>query len=265
MSETPEKTVSESERQQKARRRFLAGGVALFGITASSSAQASWLSICFDKPCFLKGTLITAERDGAITEIAVEDLREGDRVRTRSGSLKPIKWIGVSRSSFEPSETVPNSMRPVRVQQGALGGGLPKRDLLLSQDHALFIDDCLVPVKYLINGATITLEPATGYDSIDYYHVELARHDVIEAEGAAVETYREMNNRNWFDNAATDSGKPVEPPFAPLLTMSRKEMLLADIKSLAFLGAFKPGKIETIRARLADIADSGSGRLDMAA
>ena len=206
-----------------------------------------------DLPCLASGTLITTPRG----EIAVEDLKEGDLVRTLSGALKPIKWIGVSRTEFDAREAVPDAMRPVRVRKGALGNNLPVRDLLLSQDHALFFGDCLVPVKYLINEVSISLDPATGYESIDYYHVELARHDVIEAEGAAVETYREMDNRGWFDNGEASRSNAVEPPFAPLLTMSRKHMLLADIKSVAFLGVLKPGRIEAIRGELADLADAG--------
>jgi len=35
---------------------------------------------------------------------------------------------------------------------------LPARDLLLSPDHAVFIDGVLIPVRYLINGSTIVQE-----------------------------------------------------------------------------------------------------------
>jgi len=39
---------------------------------------------------------------------------------------------------------------PVRVVAGAFGEGRPRRDLLLSPDHAVFVDHVLIPAKHLI-------------------------------------------------------------------------------------------------------------------
>jgi hypothetical protein len=75
---------------------------------------------------------------------------------------------------------------------------LPVRDLLLSPDHAVFVDGVLIPVRYLINDCTISQERA---DVITYWHVELADHDVILAEGLACESYLDTGNRDAFDNA----------------------------------------------------------------
>ena len=56
-----------------------------------------------------------------------------------------------------------------------------------------------MPAKELLNATTIRQDTAAA--RVVYYHVELARHDVIFAEGAPVETYLDTGHRGIFDNA----------------------------------------------------------------
>jgi hypothetical protein len=73
----------------------------------------------------------------------------------------------------------PAEVWPLRVCAGAFTPGTPHRNLWLSPDHAVFVDrdgegaapGVLVPVHYLINGATIVQECR---DDVSYWHVELA-------------------------------------------------------------------------------------------
>ena len=145
--------------------------------------------------CFVKGTRITTESG----EVAVEQLQIGDAVMTLENGAKRIKWIG---KTFYEAEIVNSSpyVRPVIVRAGALGDSLPSRDLNLSPQHALYLDGVLVPVVGLINGQSI-LRDMSG-TAIEYFHVELEDHDVIIAEGAAVETYIDTDTRSTFDNAS---------------------------------------------------------------
>jgi hypothetical protein len=83
---------------------------------------------------------------------------------------------------------------------GAFGGDLPRRHLLLSPDHAVFVDDVLIPVRCLINGTTIT---QVERKIVEYYHVELPRHDVLLAEGLAAESYLDAGDRGNFANGGT--------------------------------------------------------------
>jgi hypothetical protein len=54
-----------------------------------------------------------------------------------------------------------------------------------------------VPVKYLANGTSIAqVERA----AVTYYHVELAAHDLLLAEGLAVESYLDVGDRSNFEN-----------------------------------------------------------------
>ena len=70
----------------------------------------------------------------------------------------------------------------LRIAAGAFGPGWPSRELWLSPDHAVYIGDVLILVKYLINGTSF--EQVT-VDEVTYYHMELPLHSVLLAEGCA--------------------------------------------------------------------------------
>ena len=145
--------------------------------------------------CFMRGTSIATEA-GAV---AVEALAVGDRVRTVDGESSAVLWIG-SRRIACGLHPAPHDVMPVRIQAGALADGVPSRDLLLSPDHSLFLGGVLIPVRYLLNGASIVQE---RWSEVTYYHVELERHAVLLAEGAAAESYLDTGNRSRFDDGVT--------------------------------------------------------------
>jgi hypothetical protein len=86
---------------------------------------------------------------------------------------------------------------PVRVQAHAFAPGMPHRFLLISPDHAVYWHGALIPVRYLINGATIRQAAAA---EVVYYHVELDAHDILLAEGLPAESYLDTGNRSAFAN-----------------------------------------------------------------
>ncbi|MFE8872074.1 Hint domain-containing protein, partial [Acetobacter persici] len=146
-------------------------------------------------PCFCRGTLIETERG----EIAVEDLAIGNRVRTASGALRPIRWIG-HRSYSGPFVRRNKNVLPIVIRAGALGDGLPRRDLSVSPLHAMALEGVLIPAICLINGVSIL--QAESIDQVTYFHVELETHDVLLAEGAPSESFIDDGSRGMFHNAA---------------------------------------------------------------
>ena len=155
-------------------------------------------------PCFAAGTgILTAHGP-----VAVECLRTGDVVVTAAGGKRPITWLGHRRVDCR-RHARPRDVWPVRIRAQAFGAGLPQRDLRLSPDHAVLADGILIPVKYLINGTTIVQEQN---DDVTYWHVELARHDVLLAEGLPCESYLDNGNRTAFDNGGVVQ---LHPRFAP--------------------------------------------------
>ena len=145
-------------------------------------------------PCFLAGTLIATDRG----ERPVEQLAIGDRVLTATGHARPIKWLGY-RSYRQPFVANSADVTPVRITAGALADGIPRRDLLVSPLHAMFIDDVLIPASCLVNEASIRRCPEIS--DIDYIHVELDSHDIILADGAPTESFVDCDSRLMFHNA----------------------------------------------------------------
>jgi collagen type I alpha len=156
--------------------------------------------------CFAEGTRIRTP-DG---ERAVEHLRVGEMVLSAFGGAIPVCWLGHRLIDCRRHPT-PREVMPVRVCANAFAPGVPSRDLLLSPDHAVYCNDRLIPVRYLVNGASIAQEEV---DTVTYWHIELPAHDVIFAEKLACESYLDTGNRAAFANPAgaaweTESRAPM--------------------------------------------------------
>jgi hypothetical protein len=137
--------------------------------------------------CFRAGTRILTERG----EVPVEELLVGERVHTAlDGTAAPIAWIGY-RDVDCAGHPKPRQVWPVRVAAGAFGPRRPHTDLFLSPDHAVYVNEVLIPIRHLINASTITQVPV---DQVTYYHIELSRHDVVLAQGLPTETFLDMKD-----------------------------------------------------------------------
>ena len=134
-------------------------------------------------------------------DVAVETLAFGDLVLTCGGALVPAQWIGYRHVNCR-RHPKPEKVWPVRVAAGAFDDNLPHRDLWLSPDHAVYVDDVLIPIKHLINGTSIAQIPT---EQITYYHIELPQHDVLLAEGLPAESYLDTGDRSNFANG----GQPI--------------------------------------------------------
>ena len=135
----------------------------------------------------------------------VESLLQGDIVLTLSdGELnaQPVKWLGRRRIDLT-AHPRPETVAPIRIRRGAFADNMPHTDLLVSPDHAIFVDGKLICARQLINGTTIRQEK--GWTSVDYYHVELDAHAILLAEGLPAESYLDTGNRGFFAN----SGAPL--------------------------------------------------------
>jgi Hint domain len=142
--------------------------------------------------CFARGTLIETPH-GAIP---VEHLQDGDEVMARDGGIQLIDWVGNRRLSGLELVLEPR-LQPVRIMAGALTGGRPGQDLVVSQDHRLVVDDwraaylfgeeeILVPARSLFNDRNVVVDcPLAG---VDYFHLLMADSSLVCANGLWAET-----------------------------------------------------------------------------
>ncbi|WP_244424702.1 Hint domain-containing protein [Methylobacterium nodulans] len=153
--------------------------------------------------------------------MSVEDLAIGDVVVTVSGEHRPIRWIGHRAYTGRFANANPDVL-PICFKAGSLADGTPARDLWVSPKHAMFLDGCLIPAVHLVNGVTITT--AERVDSVEYWHVELDRHDVLLAEGAPSESFVDDHSRGMFHNAHTFAQLyPDTPPQEAIYCAPRVE------------------------------------------
>jgi hypothetical protein len=104
----------------------------------------------------------------------------------------------------------------VIVRKGALADNVPHHDLRVTKGHSLYIDGVLIPVESLVNHRSILFDDQAG--EVKFYHIELATHDVLLANGAPMESYRDDGNRWLFRNANSGWALPPHAHYAPLFT-----------------------------------------------
>ncbi|WGI22653.1 Hint domain-containing protein [Amylibacter sp. IMCC11727] len=145
-------------------------------------------------PCFTPGTLI-ATMTG---EKLVEDLKVGDRVITRDNGAQEIRWLGNKPMSGAQLQANPH-LQPVLVRKGSLGGGLPERDMLVSPNHRMLINNAevgllfnepevLVAAKHLINADKGIVSVAAS--QTNYIHFMFDHHEVVLSNGAWTESFQ---------------------------------------------------------------------------
>ncbi len=172
----------------------IAGGFSNSSFTLTPSAAGVAITVA----CFAAGTRIATPRG----EVPIEELRAADLVLTPPGRAGPIIWIG-HRAVNCRAHPDPTSVWPVRVAAGAFGPALPARDLFLSPDHAVFFAGALIPIRHLVNATTIAQRRRAD---VVYWHVELARHAVLLAEGLPCESYLDTGNRAAFQHDGPAGG-----------------------------------------------------------
>ena len=142
--------------------------------------------------CFTTGTLIETDRGPC----PVQRLRVGDRVRTRDHGFQTLRWLGGRQLSAAELAT-DAKLHPIRISAGALGPGLPTRDLVVSPQHRMLIrsaiaermtgsTEVLIAAIHLLGHPGI--ERITPQGGLGYWHLMFDRHEIVFAEGAETES-----------------------------------------------------------------------------
>ena len=115
-------------------------------------------------------------------------MRAGDDVVTHTGAVQPIESVTSTTLSRAAGESWARESLPVRIARGALGENVPHANLYLSAWHLLLLDGVLIPAGDLVNGTTISLSDSADTDTLTYFHIQMAEHSAVLAEGARCET-----------------------------------------------------------------------------
>ena len=144
--------------------------------------------------CLTQGTLLDCERG----QRPVEDLAPGDLVVTRDHGLQPVRLI-LRRTFSGDAYRTNRRLWPVCIQTGALGFGLPQRNLRVSQQHRMLYQHIRVPLLFgedavFVRAKSLAASMSEVYvdndaDAVTYFHLVLDRHEVIYAEGAPTESF----------------------------------------------------------------------------
>ncbi|WP_122049076.1 Hint domain-containing protein [Asaia bogorensis] len=136
--------------------------------------------------CFLAGAMIETPQGPC----AVEALRVGQEIMVYRNDKACIETVSrICKDHMTVGNLRDDDMAgfPVRIGAHSLGCNTPDRDLLVTAEHCLYLEGGFVPVRMLVNGQSIRYD--RGYESYDYYHVELARHGIIRANNVLTESY----------------------------------------------------------------------------
>jgi hypothetical protein len=186
--------------------------------------------------CFARGTLIRT-RDGYRP---IETLAAGDEVAVRFRGFAPIKAMVNHTLNSVAGKWVGDSNLPVLIRRGALDENAPAADLCLTALHAVYVEGYLMNVGDLVNGTSIIFEAAAGHDTLDFFNIELDRHDILDVQGTFCESlYR----------AGTERCAPLVLGFD-----GRRSRLQSHMRSVASLVIDRRQPIDIIRDKLEERA-----------
>ena len=141
-------------------------------------------------PCFTQDARIVTEAG----EVAVSELRAGQRIVTRDNGLQVLRWIGARRFGWRMLGLNP-LLRPVRLAAGALGRDLPETEITVSPNHRLLSNipalgatgEQLVMARDLIGleGVTQCARP-----DVTYFQLLFDHHELVLANGIWSESFR---------------------------------------------------------------------------
>lgn len=181
--------------------------------------------------CFCSGTEIATPSGPR----KVETLVAGDVVLTHTGDRKQIVWIASTRIGLAELLAHPN-LRPIRIPAGAVGPGLPSRDLRVSPQHRIVlqgaasellfgVDTVLVAAKFLV-GSIAEVAPLTG--RVEYFHVLLEEHEMLVSNGIASESFQPARRTmDVMDDAARGSLEAVLAALGTEAMLARKDQFLS--------------------------------------
>lgn len=144
-------------------------------------------------PCFTPGTAIATPKG----ERLVEALRAGDRIITRDNGIQEIRWCG-ERQLHGKELLMRNHLQPILIRAGALGNGLPERDMTVSPKHRVLVANDKTALYFEEREVLVAAKHLTGLEgvkaatvnTVTYVHFMFDQHEVVLSDGAWTESFQ---------------------------------------------------------------------------
>lgn len=155
-------------------------GEALTVMSTADNNSGTYAYSTSSPACFGRRSRIATTRG----HIPAMNLQAGDVVVLADGNTARVELV-----LFSAATGVSKEGRPIRIRQDAFGPGLPKRDLILSAQHRVWVPalGALVAAKALVCLPRVGRVKSAAREEL--VHVVLRTHDVLLAEGLACESY----------------------------------------------------------------------------
>ena len=137
-----------------------------------------------------QGALVQTDRG----PVAVEDLLPGDMIATADAGLQKLTWTGAMVVFPNQAELGLPDCRLYRVTDGSYGHDRQSPDLILGSGARILpgylatdsTSPLLAPADLVDGHSVIALNPVS---SVRVFHLALARHSLIRANGVLIESY----------------------------------------------------------------------------
>lgn len=163
-------------------------------VTFSDGTTLTFENIETVIPCFTPGSRVATDRG----TYRVEHLRVGDLIKTRDHGLQSIRWIGRKQLTQVDLAKAPH-LRPIRIAKGALGKGVPNRDMEVSPQHRMLFEGVQAELLFgepqvLVRAKHLThlpgVEVVKTCERVTYIHVMCDAHEVIRVDNAWTESFQ---------------------------------------------------------------------------
>ncbi|MBT8410824.1 MAG: Hint domain-containing protein [Octadecabacter sp.] len=138
--------------------------------------------------CFARGTRIKTPAG----DRAIEAIKVGDLVLTNDHGAQRVIWSACRALEFPAS---PDSQKPIEFKAGCFGSGVPRRTLTLSPQHRVLLHssdrgrDCEGLAPSVCMTGLKGVRRKLGCRKVEYHTLLFHRHEIIFAEGVAVESF----------------------------------------------------------------------------
>ncbi|MCY4333898.1 MAG: Hint domain-containing protein [Litoreibacter sp.] len=145
-------------------------------------------------PCFTPGTTIATPHG----EVLIEELEVGDKVITRDNGIQEVRWVGSKHMDARMLQQNPH-LQPILIAKESLGNGLPERDMLVSPNHRVLVNNDRVSLYFEENEVLVAAKflenPSCGVHTIqsmgtNYIHFMCDNHEVVLTNGSWTESFQ---------------------------------------------------------------------------